>query len=108
MNAFLTALLAVNLAFAGADTPLREKGRKAVVGPPLRVGSYAALRGGVTSAAGVELNTQIAGQGRLALDLGVHTRVEDIWRGRELNPKKGGFTGFGYLTFRLQNSKSEF
>jgi hypothetical protein len=71
MNALLTILLAVNLALAGADTPLRERGRKALVGPPLRVGSYAALRGGVTTAGGVEINTQIVGSNRLGLDLGV-------------------------------------
>ena len=70
MNVLLTILVAVNLALAGADTPLRERGRKALVGPPLRVGSYAALRGGVTTAGGVEINTQIVGSNRLGLDLG--------------------------------------
>lgn len=71
MTALLTTLLAATLAFAGGDKPQREEGRKKVVGPPLRMGSYAALRGGVTTAAGFELNSKVAGKGRKALDLGL-------------------------------------
>ncbi len=67
-----TALLAVTLAFAGGDTP-REQGGKKVVGPPLRMGSFAALRGGATSAGGFEVDAQVARKGRVGLDIGLAT-----------------------------------
>jgi hypothetical protein len=73
MTAFLTLLIGVSVAFAGGDKSPREKGGKKVVGPPLRIGSYAALRGGATTGVGFEFNTQVASSpnGRVGLDFGI-------------------------------------
>ena len=71
MTGFLTLLLATTLAFAGGDLPQRERGEGKAVGPSLRMGSYAALRGGATSAAGLEVSWQLRHSNRLGLDMGV-------------------------------------
>lgn len=70
MTVLLSTLLVSTLAQAGGEASPRGRAADWLVGPPLRVGSYAALRGGVTSAGGVEVSAQVYRRGRFGVDVG--------------------------------------
>lgn len=84
MTGFLPLLLASALALASGDPSPRGQGAGPVVGPPLRVGSHATLRSGVTSAVGFELGLQVARTPRFGLDLGA--TVNTLQRADNLLP----------------------